>query len=146
MARYQGVDASFDVPNDWEDKSVVAFSAPPKANTIVPNAVLTRDKLRNAETLDAYCDRTIVDMVKNLAGFKLIDKGPRQVGGTPAVEIKFSWQGSGGKSIVQHMVIAPLGGTAVIGLNMTCDQADAKRLEPIADRIFASFKLGAPSA
>lgn len=146
MARYQGVDLSFDVPNDWDDKSIVAFSAPAKPGTIVPNVVLTRDKTKPNETLDAYCDRTIVDMAKNLGGFALTSREPRQVGQTPGVEIVFSWNGSSGKQVVQHMLIVVTGPNAVAGLNLTCDQADAKRLSAVSDRIFSSFKFAPPAS
>lgn len=145
MARYQGADLSFDVPNDWEDKSIVAFSAPAKPGAIVPNVTLTRDKMKPEETLDAYCDRTVVDMVKNLGGFQLIAKDARDLSGHKAVEIIFSWHGTGGKKVYQHMVIAGTGGKAVVGLNLTCDNADAKKLEAIAERIFNSFKLSVPA-
>jgi hypothetical protein len=145
MARYQGADLSFDVPNDWDDKSIVAFSAPAKPGTIVPNITLTRDKMKPEETLDAYCDRTIVDMVKNLAAFKLIGKEARKVGESPAVEIIFAWNGTSGKQVQQQMLIVSTGGKAVVGLNLTCDSNDAKKLQPIAERIFSSFNL-APRA
>lgn len=141
MARFQVPDLCFDVPNDWEDKSIVAFSAPAKPGAIVPNVTLTRDKMKPEETLDAYCDRTVVDMVKNLGAFQLIAKDARDLGGQKAVEIIFSWNGTGGKKVYQHMVIASPGGKAVVGLNLTCDHADARKLEAVAERIFASFKL-----
>ena len=141
MPRYETPEVSFDAPNDWEDKTVVAFSAPPKPGAIVPNVVLTKDKLKAGETLQAYSDRTVVDMVKNLAGFKLIEKEERAIGEVVGVEIKFSWKGSSGKAILQHMVIAQSGGPNVVGLNVTCDLADAKKVEPIAQRILASFKV-----
>ena len=141
MARYQGSDVAFDVQNDWDDKTVVAFSAPPKPGAIAPNVVLTRDKLKPDEKLEQYCDRTIVDMVKNLAAFQLLGKDARDVDGTPAFEIRFTWSGSAGKTVLQRMLIAQTSPRGVLGVNFTCDSAEQKRLEPIADRVFASLKL-----
>ena len=141
MARYQGADASFDVPNDWDDKSIVAFSAPAKPNTLVPNVVLTKDKMKADESLDQYVDRTIVDMARQLAAFKLIAKDERDVAGARGLELKFSWNGSAGRTVIQRIVMAAGAGRTVVGLNVTCDQNDAKKLEPISDRIVASFKV-----
>lgn len=141
MNRYRGADLSFDVPTDWEDKSVVAFSAPAKPGAIVPNVVLSHDKLKPKETLDAYCDRTIVDMVKNLANFKLRNKEPRSAGDKEVVYIELSWSGSSGKTVVQRMWIFEVAEGAVAGLNVTCDLVDDKRIGPIADRIFDSLEF-----
>ncbi len=142
MPRYTSADAAFDVPVDWEDKTVVAFSAPnPKPGTMAPNVVLTRDKMKPDESLDAYSDRMVVDMVKNLPGFKLIAKEPRDVGELKGVEVRFTWVGSGGKPVFQRMVVARTTGRSILGLNLTCAEADSKKLEPIAERIFASLKV-----
>jgi hypothetical protein len=141
MARYQAADVSFDVPTDWQDKTVVAFAAPSKPGVLAPNVVLTRDTMKPDETLDAYGDRMIVDLVKNLAGFRLLAKEPRDVGVVRGIEIRFSWTGSSGKPITQHMVIAKTGARSILGLNMTCAESEAKKLEPIVSRIFASLEV-----
>ena len=52
MPRYEHPDVSFDVPRDWEDRSVAAFSAPlSPGKKSGPNVVLTRDKLEPGENL-----------------------------------------------------------------------------------------------
>lgn len=145
MARYQGADATFDVPNDWEDKSIVAFSAPPKPSTLVPNVVLTKDKLKPNESLEQYVDRTIVEMAKQLAAFKLLSKEERALGPERGLEIQFTWNGSAGKTVVQRIVMALGPGKTVVGLNVTCDQNDAKKLEPISDRIVQSLRVTPPT-
>lgn len=141
MARYQGTDASFDVPNDWEDKTIVAFSAPAKPNTLVPNVVLTKDKLKPEETIEQYTDRTIVDMARQLAAFKLIGKEARDVGDHRGFEIRFSWNGSANKTVIQRILMVSGTGRTVLGLNVTCAQNDLKSIEPLADRILSSFRM-----
>ena len=145
MARYQGADASFDVPSDWEDKSIVAFSAPRKPGAIVPNVVMTKDKMKADEKLEQYVDRTIVDMASQLAGFALIAKDRREIEGALAIEVRYSWSGSGGRTLVQRILMVEGVGKKIVGLNVTCDRAEAKKVEPIADRIIASFRLSAPA-
>ncbi len=146
MARYQGADATFDVPNDWEDKSIVAFSAPAKPSTLVPNVVLTKDKLKANESLEQYVDRTIVDMARQLAAFKLVSKEEQPLGSERGIEIRFTWNGSAGKTVSQRILMALGPGKTVVGLNVTCDQNDAKKLEPISDRIMQSLRVNLSTA
>jgi hypothetical protein len=141
MARYQGPDATFDVPTDWDDKSIVAFSAPSKPNAVVPNVVFTKDKLKPDESLEQYVDRTIVDMAKQLSQFKLLARSPRDISGISGFELKFTWQGSGGKTVLQRIVMVPLSKRRIAGLNVTCDRTDEKKVEAVAERILASFRL-----
>lgn len=140
MPRFENAEAAFDVPNDWDDKTVVAFSAKAKPNTIVPNAVLTRDSLKAGENCDAFVNRMIVEMAKGLGGFTLLSKEPRKLGDIDGFIIEYTWRGSAGKVVLQRLVVAVTNGKDVIGLNVTCAETDAKKYAPITDRILASFK------
>ena len=46
MSRYESRDVHFDIPRHWEDRTMVAFAAPPRpGQTTAPNVVMTRDLL-----------------------------------------------------------------------------------------------------
>jgi len=97
MPRYEHPDVSFDVPRDWEDRSVAAFSAPlPPGKTTGPNVVLTRDKLEPGENLASYADRNLVELAQRLEKFSLVKRSDLTVSDLPAVELRFTWKGAGG--------------------------------------------------
>jgi hypothetical protein len=96
MPRYEHPDASFDVPRDWEDRSVVAFAAPAKPGQTVSNLVMSRDALPPGDDVRRYGDRQLVEMAKRLDGFELHARQELTLGGQPTLELRFGWQGPQG--------------------------------------------------
>src|SRR5205085_8822034 len=102
-------DISFDVPRDWDDRSVAAFSAPlPAGKTSGPNVVLTRDKLQPGENLASYADRNLVELAQRLDKFTLQKRSDITVSDLPAIELRFTWKGGGGL-VDQRLVMLATG-------------------------------------
>ncbi|HZF53167.1 MAG TPA: DcrB-related protein, partial [Polyangiaceae bacterium] len=94
MSRYDSRDLAFDVPRHWEDKTLVAFSAPARpGQATAPNLVMTRDMLGPSDTLDGYADRQLSELSKRLQEFELVGRRERTLGGQPAEELHFEWLG-----------------------------------------------------
>lgn len=141
MPRYEHPDVSFDVPRDWEDRSVAAFSAPlPPGKKYGPNVVLTRDKLEPGENLASYADRNLVELAQRLEKFALQKRSDITVSNLPAIELRFTWKGSGGL-IDQRLVMCATGKRLVLNINSTAPRGSGIDMEAIMNRILASVKI-----
>jgi hypothetical protein len=137
--RYEGKDVAFDLPRDWEDKTVVAFSAPGRAG-VAPNVVVTRDALADVETLRAYADRQLVELAKRLDGFDLHERRELNLGGHAAIELMFGWQGQT-TALEQRLVMVANRARRVLTFTTTTSKADVKKNDPIFDRILLSVRF-----
>lgn len=145
MARYEHDGVSFDVPRDWEDKCMAAFTAPiATGSKSAANVVMTRDTLKSGETLSSYTDKQLVDLAKQLTHFDLVGRTDTTLGGLPAVELRFSWKGGVG-FVEQRLVSLVTVNRKVLNFTATVPRAEVAKLGPIFDRIFASVKFDAKS-
>jgi hypothetical protein len=91
MVAFRSDEVTFEAPEGWEDKTIVAFAGPAKPGKFAPNVVMTKDKLKPGESLRSYADRQIMELARRLDGFDLIESGERTVAGVSALEYRFSW-------------------------------------------------------
>jgi hypothetical protein len=141
MPRYEHPDVSFDVPRDWEDRSVAAFSAPiPAGKKASPNVVLTRDKLEPGENLAGYADRNLVELAQRLEKFTLQKRSDTVVSELPAIELRFTWKGSGGL-VDQRLVMCATGKRLVLSITSTAPRAAGVDMETTMNRILATVKI-----
>ena len=152
MTRHQG-DLSFDVPSDWDDRSVVVYAAPPTPEqNFVPNVVLARDALEADETVEQYAEKQLGSLMESSEDFTLVSRSQRMVGDAPAVEIRFDCAGDDGTMLHQRMLLvgdrggrgaggSPRGAT-VFTLTASMPLEEKDRFRPLFDRIFASVGLG----
>ena len=144
MSRYDSRDLAFDVPRHWEDKTLVAFSAPARpGQATAPNLVMTRDRLGPSDTLDGYADRQLSELSKRLQEFELVGRRERTLGGQPAEELHFEWLGQSGP-LEQRMVIALGRRRQVYCFTATAAKADAEQLEPLFERILSTVRFPPP--
>ncbi len=142
MPRYENADVSFDVPRDWEDRSVVVFAVPARpGQAMAANLVMTRDTLAANEDIFRYGDRQLVEIVKRLDGFQLLGRQEITLGGQPALELRFAWRGQSGP-LEQRLVFVAGRKPAVLTFTATMPKGESARLSPVFDRILASVKLG----
>lgn len=141
MARFENSNVSFDVPRDWEDRTVVAFAAPGRPGTGRPaNLVMTKDALVTGEDLQGYTDRQILEIKKRLENFKLHQRVDRSLGGLPATEIRFGWHGQAGP-LEQRIVFVVDQQRTVTSFTATMPKSEAARLNPLFDRILVSVSF-----
>jgi len=141
MPRYEHPDVSFEVPRDWEDRSVAAFSAPvPPGKKAGPNVVLTRDKLEPGENLASYADRNLVELAQRLDKFSLQKRVDITVSELPAVELRFTWKGTGGL-VDQRLVMCTTGKRLVLNLTSTAPRSAGVDMDAIMSRVLASVKI-----
>jgi len=141
MPRYEHPDVSFDVPRDWEDRSVAAFSAPlAPGKTSGPNVVLTRDKLEPGENLAAYADRNLVELAQRLERFTLQKRSDVTVSDLPAIELRFTWKGGAGL-VDQRLVMCATGKRLVLSITSTAPRAAGVDMEATMNRVLATVKI-----
>jgi hypothetical protein len=141
MPRYEHPDVSFDVPRDWEDKSVAAFSAPlAPGKTTAPNVVCTRDKLLPGENLAAYADRNMVELAQRLEKFSLQKRSDIVVSELPAVELRFTWKGGGGL-VDQRLVMCATGKRLVLSFTSTAPRSAGFDMESTMSHVLASVQI-----
>ncbi len=144
MSRYESRDVVFDVPRHWEDRTLVAFAAPPRpGQSTAPNVVMTRDTLGPEETIQSYADKQLAELSKRLEGFELDERKELSFGGQPGVELRFSWIGSAGK-LEQRLAMALGRKRTVYCFNATMAKADADQMNPLVDRIMSTIRFPRP--
>lgn len=144
MSRYDARDVAFDVPRHWDDKTMVAFSAPPRPDqATAPNLVMTRDRLAPGDTLVGYADKQLSELSKRLQGFELMGRSERTLGGQPALSLHFEWVGQAGP-LEQRLVIVTGRRRQLYCFTATVAKADAEQLEPLFERILSTVRFPPP--
>lgn len=145
MAKYNGRDVSFEIPNDWQDRTIAAFAAPlqPK-QTIAPNFVVTRDVVPEREPSSTYADKQLVELAKRLEAFNLSERLESFVGGLPAVVLIFTWRGANG-TIKQRQTFVAIGTGVVLTFVATALVSEFSSMEPAFQAILDSIEFRARS-
>lgn len=90
-------DFSFQVPDDWMDRSMIAWSAPADNDSpLAPNIMIAYDRPKSGETVGAYVNRQLQDLSTRAQGFQLELRRDVMLAGRQAVEIMFQWNSGNG--------------------------------------------------
>jgi hypothetical protein len=128
MVHFAGQDLGFEVPGDWDDRSVTAFSAPPRVDVpIAPNIVVTRDVAADAEPVTSYADRQLVEMARRLDAFHLLSRQEGIFGGLPSVRLIFTWRGAAG--VLRQSQIFVIRGDTVLSFVLTALESEFQAQE-----------------
>jgi hypothetical protein len=143
MAIYASPDLQFAYPPDWQDRSVVAFAAPPDPSwKLIPNFVVTRDVAADGETIFAYADRQLVMMAQQLNGFSLVRRSAITLGGHESVEMVISWH-SGQGVVEQRQVMVLTPDRRIFSFVGTALQSDVPNLARTFDLILSTIRFPA---
>lgn len=141
---------SFEVPDGWLDKTVVAFAAPPMPDVprdYLPNVVVTREPLAERESLRTHADRTLLEMAKVLESFDILESRETTLGGLPAVHVRFCWTSRIGP-VEQTLTMCespcePGDTSRFATLVTTSSHATiAARAKPLFDALLQTFRFG----
>jgi hypothetical protein len=143
MPGFRSEQVAFEAPDNWEDKTIVAFAAPATPGKFSPNIVMTKEPLKQGETLRNYADRQIMELARRLDGFDLIDSGDRTLGNLPALEYKFAWR-SEHAELHQRTVLTAVVDT-VFTFTGTATHADEAPLDEAMDQLLATVRFQAPA-
>ena len=139
MPHYQSAEVRFNVPDGWQDRTIVSYAAPAKpGRAITPNLVVTRDPADDREPVTAYADRQLVEFARRLDGFALKQRKERTLGGLPAVEMVFTWDNPLGV-LQQKQVCVLVGRQTMLNFTLSAAEEDFGGMEPGFDHILASL-------
>ena len=137
--RYQLPDISLQVPDPWQNRSIIAFAAPLEpGQSVAPNVVVTREQVAPGQDFRAYADAHIV-FAKRLDEFKLISRQETQLRNLSAVALFFSWRGQTG-TLAQWQIFFSGANGVVFNAVATATEADFPRYQQLFGQIFGSME------
>lgn len=84
------------VPDDWVDRSMITWVAPPSAGyKVMPNLLCSKGEMQANEDLDRFVNRQLKDLMGQVRNFDLISRRNVLFGGRPAVELLFCMRPQG---------------------------------------------------
>jgi hypothetical protein len=146
MPVHEHPDYNFEVPKDWADKTVVAYTAPARAGQkMTPNLILTRTPAEGDETVAQYADKQLVELAKKLEHFHLIERKEQTLGGLPAVALTFTWHTPGGP-LHQRTTFVKVRGWLMLAFTFTAMKGEFSAHEPALNAIMSSLQFPESSA
>lgn len=112
MSLYHINEGTFDLPDDWTDRSMNIFT-PDESENPEWNIVVSRDKLAEDETLAGYLEKQLAEMPKVLPRFRLISDEQVVINDVTAREVVSTWIGDGG-TVRQKQVVFVIKGKSLV--------------------------------
>jgi hypothetical protein len=144
---HQDQDVSFESPPEWANRTIVGHAAPALENdarAIVPNFVMTRQAMREGESLRTHADREIFQLGRRLEGFELLESSDTILAGSTAVHFRYRWVSHVGPLEQSLTVVerAANGERFTMLFTTTTTVADAPVARPVLSRIFQTIRFG----
>jgi hypothetical protein len=141
MPRHRDPLVSFDVPRDWDNRTIIVFRAPVEGDERAPNLVMTRDRMADDdEDLYVYADRQVADLAKQLKGFVILGSKEEAIDGHPAITVSFTSASKDGQ-LVQRLTMVQLPDRRVASFTLTSPEVEMNRVAPLFQRILESVKF-----
>lgn len=129
----------FEVPDGWENRSIVVWSAPPSAAEVPPNVVVAYDRPRSDETLRTYVTRQVADLTRTAQRMRFDLRRDIEFAGRPAVEIVFEFETTAG-TMRQRQIFALLPDGRVTSTACTARAADFAAADETFRTVLQSFR------
>lgn len=82
---------SLTVPDDWADRSMITWVAPPAPGLkVLPNLLCSKGEMQPDETLEKFVNRQLKELMAQVKTFDLVSRQSVLFGGRPAVELAFT--------------------------------------------------------
>jgi hypothetical protein len=149
MPRYEDDDVTFETPQDWEDRSVVAHVGSPGADGTTPNVMVTREPMRDGETLRGYRDRQLVDLAQQLHEFDVVESKEDTIDGHPAIILRYTLEGPDGvveQTMTMVERVMPDQKRVAVCIATSAPKSAAGAARPVFAEILRSVRFGAVPA
>jgi hypothetical protein len=149
MPLHTDKDASFETPEDWVDRTIVAHSAASsKPRDAAPNFVMTREAMREGDTLRAHADRQLLELGRHLKDFDLLESKETTLGGQPAVFLRYTWMGHLGLLEQTVTIVARVfeHGRLATSFTTTAPSQDASKAKPVFEEILKTVRFDGTEA
>ena len=85
--KFHGGNFALDLPDDWQDRSIISFVAQTSANEFAPNVVITREPVDREASVEDYASRQFNVTQAEVEGLQITEQHNTFIGGQPAVQI-----------------------------------------------------------
>jgi len=142
MAQAHYAPFSFEPPEGWQDRAILAFVAPPQpGESTVPNVVLAREPRREGDTLHTHVQRQLLALANELDELDMLESEECVVGGRRALRTRCMWRGHDGAVDQTVVHVEPEEGErTVMSLTCTSSMASSSAVWPVFDRLLASLQ------
>lgn len=137
--KFQTADFSLDVPDDWQDRSIISFVATVAPTEFAPNTVITREPTDENQSVEDYANRQFAVTQAEVEGLKIVEQNNITVGGKPAVQINQKIAAHGLK--LQQLQTFVLSDEEIFILTCTATAASFEQHLPRFRKIAESFRL-----
>jgi hypothetical protein len=137
MRAYTIDEASFNIPDEWSDKSVNVFS--PSGD--LPgdfSFVITRGSLGSDQNLASYVEEQLKELSTTLPQFRLIRKYESTVDNLPAYNTEFTWEAEKRPMIQRQTYV--MFDRVVLVLTATTVEKFSREYKLVIDNVISSFK------
>lgn len=138
MRTYRIDEASFNIPDEWKDKSVNVFSPTGELPGDF-SFVITRGDLGGDQNLASYVEEQLEGLSNTLPEFRLIRKNETAVDNSHAFNTEFTWKAEN-KSMAQQQTYV-MSERVVLVLTATTIEKFSQEHRRIIDNIISSFSI-----
>jgi hypothetical protein len=145
LPRFENKEFAFEVPEGWEDRSIISFEAPrPPGSAVGPNVTLSHVALPPGQTLATFASQQVANLAGSLPKFEFVEQRPATVAGQPAVQLLYHWKHPEG-GLTQRITLFSKG-EKTYTFTMTALRGDMDRQAEIFEKILASLTVQQPLA
>ena len=136
-----GSGVRFDPPRDWEDRSIIAFATPGVRNA--PNVTVTQTPMREGDSLQQHADRQLAQLAMHLHDFDLVECCNAELGGQPAIRIRFAWVAHLGalEQSISMVDRSADGKRTVVAFTITSTRDDMESVRPLFAEVLKSVRF-----
>ena len=132
-------DFTLSVPDDWIDKSMQIWTAPPKkGQAVAPNVVVTREPLPKGQKLDRFINQQMQELLKADPELDLTTRNTIEWHERPAVEMVLSWDNNGTR-LKQRQLYIQQNTDEIISLVFTSAESDFEKFLSMFRQMEATF-------
>lgn len=140
MPNFRFNDGEIEVPQNWEDKTVVALSFPTGAKQPSATMTITREPAKEA-SLATYIDKQLVNMVKTFPRYELLKREEVMVDHQPAIQLEFIWRTPDNIFVHQQQTILLTPQKVVLTFTATTQKGKFKEHEKTFQSFIQSFRI-----
>jgi hypothetical protein len=137
-------DVVLQVPDEWEDRSVVAFEAPRAPGAFLATNVALMRLDTKASSVLTFVTQQVATLASSLPKFELVSQRDVTFGGLPAVEILYHWRPPDG-ALTQRITVFQREGK-LWSFTATALRQEFPLAKPTFDKIAASVRFPSPRA
>lgn len=130
-----------DIPDEWADRSMITWVAPPSPKyKVLPNILCSSAQIQGAEDLDKFVNRQLKELMGQVKNFDLISRQKTMFGGVPAVELVFCMRPQGIMLQQRQIFFCPdLNDRTVYTVVATSAREDSETMAPVFEQILSSI-------